>query len=302
MKLYKQEDRRTVNVLLNPDDFYGRYTGHLGPILLWVVVCAIPWLLYSMILIKYIPFKWFISVWAVFAFRMLLIIPGKESQRLRAYENRKNNIYADIKDLVNFKTVHRDGCIEYNDNMICYVISCYTQSYFNNDVFSKDAESFIKQLMLITPVFDIYGFTVVDETKTKKSTLEKLKVFIIDSMKLERLRFYKYQDTKHTNNSMLYNINFVCYDRATKFEVLKEKLTNLTNSGLAKCFYECKIRNQEEVIELMSRDTTLFVNIKELLMLKFKSDEVYGSKIIGFNAEEEQADNDLEDRREIYDK
>ena len=52
----------------------------------------------------------------------------------------------------------------------------------------------------------------------------------------------------------------------------------------------------------MSRDTTLFVNIKELLMLKFKSDEVYGSKIIGFNAEEEQEDNDLEDRREIYDK
>jgi len=102
--------------------------------------------------------------------------------------------------------------------------------------------------------------------------------------------------------SFVYNINFVCYDRATKFEVLKEKLTNLTNSGLAKCFYECKIRNQEEVIELMSRDTTLFVNIKELLMLKFKSDEVYGSKIIGFNAEEEQEDNDLEDRREIYDK
>src|SRR5690606_5317703 len=98
----------------------------------------------------------------------------------------------------------------------------------------------------------------------------------------ERLEFYNYQANYTNENSKLYRINFVVRSYKNKWSSLKQDLTVLVSSEYMQCFDKARICNKQEVIDVNSRDITLYVDLAEMLRTKHSSENYFGSKILYF--------------------
>ena len=278
------EKKDKINILLNPDNFYGKHSGDMVRVLLYCVAVALPFLGYSMLFSRFVPLRFFLPVFILYALRMALIIIGREKERKTAYLKALNDEYASAKELIKIADVHDDGLIEYQNGYICYIIKGYGYSYMNDDKFSKDVEEFLTRLTRQYEV-DVYGHLVVNELETSQSDLEKLHVYKDLEFLKERLEFYKYQDRYTNDNSMLYRLNFVVRSYKTNWGRLKKDVDIVVTSEFAQCFDYIKVCDREEAINVVSRDICLYVDIGEMLRTKHSSDDYFGSKVLYFGDE-----------------
>lgn len=275
------EQKDKINVLLNPDNFYGKHTGGVGRILLFCVLACAPFLAYTLLVSTFIPFTFFLIVYIPYCIRMALITIGREKSRMIDYMKQKNDEYASAKDLIRTADVHEDGLIEYQNGVICYVIQTYSYSYMEDNQYSKDLEEFLSKITGQYEV-DVYGHLVVDELGLTKEDLEKLRVYTDDSFMKERLEFYKYQDWYTNNNSKLYRLNFVVRSYKNKWGKLKSDLTNLLASECIQCFDMPHICGRDQANDVLSRDIALYVDLWEMLRSKHSSENYFGSKVLYF--------------------
>lgn len=308
------EQKDKINILLNVSNFYGKHTGNISRILLFCLSAFAPLLLYAL-LIQGVPVsaagvisKVFFIVYIPYVIKMALITIGREKERLDAYVKRLNDEYATAKELIRFSDVHEDGLIEYQNGTICYVIQAYGYSYMDDNKYSKDLEEFISKLTYNYDV-DVYGHLVTGELGTKQEDLEKLRVYTDKEFMHERLEFYKYQDEYTNRNTKLYRLNFVVRSYKNKWGKLKKDITTLLASEYIQCFDYVKLCNKQEVIDVASRDITLYVDLGEMLRSKHSSDNYFGSKVLYFGDEapdelkvKERRFDEEEGRRVINDK
>lgn len=292
-----KEQKDKINILLNIDNFYGKYSGGLGRILIFMLLACAPFLLYTLLFVRFIPFTWFIIVYIPYCIKMALITIGREKERMEAYMKQRNDQYASAKELIRIADVHEDGLIEYQNGTICYIIQAYGFSYMDDNQFSKDLEDFLSRLTSQYEV-DVYGHVVTGETGLDQEDLEKLRIYKDEEILKERLEFYNYQ-TRYTNeNSKLYRLNFVVRSYKNKWASLKKDLTILVSSEYMQCFDMPHICNKQEVIDVNSRDITLYVDLAEMLRTKHSSENYFGSKILYFG---DEVPEDMKEVEESFD-
>lgn len=280
----RNEQKDKINILLNPDNFYGKHTGGLGRILLFCVAACAPFLVYTMLLINFIPFRFFLIPFIPYCIKMFLITVGREKQKMESFKKRLNDQYSSSKELIKFSDVHEDGCIEYQNGVICYIIQAYGFSYMSDNQYSKDLEGFLSRITSQYEV-DVYGHLVTGELDTTQEDLEGLRVYEDGEFMKERLEFYKYQDKYTDENSKLYRLNFVVRSYKTQWGKLSKYLNNLVKSEYVSVFDQCHICNKEEAIAVMSRDATIFIDVGEMLRTSHNSENYYGSKILYYGDE-----------------
>ena len=114
-------DDRKVSMLLDIDNFYGEHEGRLGPTLKFLLIGGAPILLwvYTGFIV---PAFLFFPFWVVWLIRVGLITLGRERDRLVQFRKQINDEYASIYELLNIKTIHQDGCIEYVNGMVAYAV------------------------------------------------------------------------------------------------------------------------------------------------------------------------------------
>lgn len=270
-----------INILLNPNNFYGKYSGGFGRTLLFVILTCIPIILYAFILHRFVKFLWFIIFLIPYALKMFLLTVGRENERLEAYKRQKHDIYATAKDLIKINDIHEDGCIEYTDGNIAYIITAYGFSYMSDHAYSKDLEEFLSRISQKYDI-DVYGHLVVDELTTSKDDLEMLDVYTDKDFMYERLGFYKYQDTYTNEHSKLYRINFIINSYKNKWSQLKKDVDILVKSEYVQCFDRVFVCSKQQAIDIISRDITVFVDVNEMLITKYNSTNYFGSKVLYF--------------------
>lgn len=275
------ESKDKINVLLNIDNFYGKYTGGVGRTLIFCLVACAPFLAYSLLLTAIVPFKLFLLFYLPYVGRMALIIIGREKERMASYLKQRNDEYATAKELISIVDVHEDGLVEYANGTICYILQGYGYSYMDDNAFSKDMEEFISKVMSKYEV-DVYGHLVVNELGTTQEDMEKLRVYEDHEFLQERLDFYKYQDNYTNSNSKLYRLNFVVRSYKSKWGQLYKDINALVSSECTACFDKIKICSQQEAIDVISRDICLYVDIGEMLRDKHSSQNYFGSKVLYF--------------------
>ena len=274
------EVKDKINILLNTDNYYGSYKNNLTRILIYIVSLAIPFMIYTLLLALIIQFRFFIVPFILYALRMALIIIGREAERKEDYIKQMNDDYATAKELIRIVDIHDDGLIEYSNNFVVYIISTYGYSYMSDNVYSRDLEEFIEKITNKYDV-DIYGHLVIDELDALDN-LEKLRVYKDKEFLKERLEFYKYQDDYSSSHSKLYRINFAVRCFKDNWFNMRKDLIELVKSENSMCFDIIKICNRDEVIDVISRDSCLYVDIKEMLLNKHNADNFFGSKVLYF--------------------
>lgn len=299
------KDKPKINMLLNIDNYFGDHQGRLGPILIYLVVVAAPFLLYVLTLSQILPLKWVLIFEVIFAFRMALFILGRENEKLDVYLKSRDDEYANSIDLVRIKHIRQeDGLIEYANGNVAYIISAMITTYDNDDVMADNLQAFLDELSKYS--FDIYLHNVVHEHELQED-LSYLKIYHNKRMMHERMQFIVDQDQYYTDNTKLYRINFLVKASKYSWKQLKEDLQALISTNVSKVFRHVYLCDYAQVTSVMSRDICAYIDINELLTRKYGNDDYGNSEVLFYGEEvpemytEIPEDVGIENRRVIND-
>lgn len=288
---------------MNPKSYFGEHDGRLAPMMFFLLSTGAPLVFYVFFLSKFIPLKWVLIFELPWAVRMALYFLGNEPKKLEVYKQSLNNQYDTADDLVKVSHIYPDGMIEYTNGMIVYIISGYFMTYIDDDSLSIDIEDFLDALKGFT--YDISLHNVIDEFKLQNN-MEGMRVYTDKELMQERMEFYIQQDDFCHDNALLYRINFEITAPKYSWKETKMKLEEIVNSDITSVFKEVYICNEEEVSDVMSRDTCMNVDLKQLLVKKYQNENYYGSKVLFYGDEvpvELQAEKEvsgIENRRVGY--
>lgn len=295
------EDKRTINVLANISNYLAEHEGKNTPWFMFLGVSAAPFLIYAFIFQGMIPLKFMLIFETLWAARWALYFLGNEPKLLKQYRAERKGIYKTADNLIHCDLM-RDGLIEYNNGQVAYILSGYLLDYMNPDALTVDLQNFLKQLRGYQ--YDILGHLDIDEDRLQDN-IEALSVYTDKEMTKERMLMYQDQDDYCSKHSEAYKISIVVKTSKYNWKVLFATLSKLVSSEFAYCWKELKICNKEEANDVMSRDLCLNIDITEMLVEKYKTDEFYGSKVLFYGDEipeefrEEKESPNIQSRRVI---
>lgn len=295
------EEKKKINILLNIDNWLGEHEGRKGPALKFVTISCIPPIIYVM-LSSYINFKVFLVIQVLFMIRVALFTIGGEDEKLPIYLECRKDPYAATNDLVEVSKINTDGLMEYTDGSVSYVIEMYVGTELDDDVLSLDIEEFLA--MLSKYRYDIRFFNVVDEVNLVKN-IESIQCR--GEMGEERLEFLEEQDNYSKENTKLYKVCIQIFTYRQDWLVLRTFLEGVLKSSAASIFKHKRLCNEEEAIAYLQRDLCAYVDVREMILKKYKNENFMGSRILYYdeprNANKNNLDKDsgLVERRVIYD-
>ena len=272
-----------INTLLNVDNVFGSYEGRVGPFVLTVLLGAIPlfiWLLF----LQNTPIRlWMAIIVTLLTMgRLGLIFIGKEKEKMKSYTARRNDAYLESKDMINVTDII-DGLIMYTSGRVSYIMYGYLKGYLDDDLLSVELERFLNELDAFD--WDMNLYNVTDELLCTNE-LPLLRRYQDKETILQRINFYKYQDDWTAKNTEMYELVFVVKARKYNWKHMHNKLKELLESDVAKCFNELYIANTEQVISIMSRDIETYVDLNEMLLNKMSNEEITGARILYYDDED----------------
>ena len=108
------------------EHLYGEHEGRMGPLLTSLLLSAAPILLYIYFGLYFtIPIPLFAVVETIFTARVFMILMGRERYRVQLYRKQLNDDYISTASMLNIKTIHPDGCIEYLSGRVAYLVCCF---------------------------------------------------------------------------------------------------------------------------------------------------------------------------------
>ena len=272
-------EKPRMNTMLDIDNIFGENESKVMPFILTVLLGAIPLFLWLMIFQGVMPLWVALVATGLLTARLGLKFIGKEDEKMKAYIARRNNAYLESKDLIQVTDIV-DGLIMYMSGTVAYIVHGYIKGYLNDDKLSVELERFMNSLDMTQ--WDMHLYNTDDEVQCT-SDLHKLKAYKNRDAILERMHFYSYQDKWAAENTELYQIVFLVKGNKTNWKTLRNRLEDLVQSDVAKCFNELKIANTEEVIEILSRDQEFYVDINQLLEERFRDEGQSDSSIVMYD-------------------
>jgi len=269
--------KKTINMLMNIDNYLGEHEGRLVPIILFLAISAAPFLLYAVMLQGVIPFKFMILFEVVWTARVGLYILGDENNKLEQYKLKRQNVYATADQIIRVSNINEDGLIEYSNGRIAYIISGYLLDYIDEESLSIDFQAFLQQLRGYE--YDILNHMVVDEYRLQNNC-SGISTYKDAQVLRERMIFYQAQDEYCAKNSEAFRISFLIKGSKYDWKNMKTKLEELVGSEFAYCWKEITVCDREQVCDIMSRDLCLDVDIYGMLVYKYKNEEYYGSEVL----------------------
>lgn len=282
MRRFKGKDN--INTLLNIDSVFGEYEGRVLPIVLMIGCAAFP-LLFWLFMLQgtFIKFWWVCVFDVLFTGRMALIILGKEKEKLRFYEQQKNDEYKSADELLHVNYVTDDGLIEFDNGRVGLIVEGYLREYLTDDKLSVDMENFMNELDNGGWQWDMVFHNTVDELLCEDS-LPNLKRYTDNVIIQERISFYAYQDEWARTHSGLYKIIFLVTCPKYNWKKLRAHLEELLSSEIAlNLFNEVSICGYENVLDNFNRDICGYADLNKMLIQKYDNDEYYASKVLWYD-------------------
>lgn len=273
----EQEQKKTINTLLNIDNFTGEHTGRMGPTIKMTLIACIPLVIYLMFMSK-INFFAFLIFELLFVIRVSLYIVGDENKKLRIYLESQVDAYSSTYDLVNITHINEDGLIEYNNNKVCYVIEAYTHTYLDDDELSLEVEDFLG--LFNKYMYDLYFYNVVGENSVKGDCTG---IKGRDLLAEQRFNFLVEQDEYCDTHSKLYKTCIALRTTRSSWKDLKHDIESALNSSKSRCFRRVKLCNREEVTDIVRRDLFAHIDLENMVLKKYANEEYLGSKVLFYD-------------------
>jgi len=281
---------KVINMLLNPERFNGYHQGRITPILTTLAFIILPIFFFIKFILEAVyryglkntlsiavPFYIF-YIWRVVARNLL-----EESKRVKLYRKKLQAKYDKPKDLNRIKRVHPDGCIEYFNGDIFYILVCENGNKMDNIVKAIDIDKFLTLFSDYSVNIHVYNiiekgtldakYAGIKQFKDKESS--KVFLDIIDHNS-------KYTDDRSLNTVTLFCIGGRLSDKYAIKELLPSGISLLKRYA----FKSVDRANSEVWIGL---DLGVFVSVDELVFSRFASGQYFDSKVLSYDKDIVQA-------------
>lgn len=295
----RQEDERPkIQMLLDIENIFGESTRGLGQLVLTLCLCLIPpaFIGYTALYL-YIPWQILLVVCLVFAVRVVLVVMGHESQRVKNFKKQRDDVYSLTDDMVNIRRIHPQGCVEYVNGNIGFFIVTYNSSSNETLEKSKQIDRFIN-LAVGKHAFDIYVQNDVS-TDHLDNKYNNVTLFGDDEAANAFMEIIDYnREVVRSSSTLTRNIIFVRGSKYQWKEIVNDIQTALTSES-ARVFRQCYLATDREEIEnIISRDINGYIDLDKLLQRKYYTGNKHGSKIISYDFEDREDTDHIEETKQ----
>lgn len=295
----RQEDERPkIQMLLDIENIFGESTRGLGQLVLTLCLCLVPpaFIGYTALYL-YVPWQILLVVCLVFAVRVVLVVMGHESQRVKNFKKQRDDVYSLTDDMVNIRRIHPQGCVEYVNGNIGFFIVTYNSSSNETLEKSKQIDRFIN-LAVGKHAFDIYVQNDVS-TDHLDNKYNNVTLFGDDEAANAFMEIIDYnREVVRSSSTLTRNIIFVRGSKYQWKEIVNDIQTALTSES-ARVFRQCYLATDREEIEnIISRDINGYIDLDKLLHRKYYTGNKHGSKIISYDFEDREDTDYIEETKQ----
>lgn len=295
----RQEDERPkIQMLLDIENIFGESTRGLGQLVLTLCLCLVPpaFIGYTALYL-YVPWQILLVVCLVFAVRVVLVVMGHESQRVKNFKKQRDDVYSLTDDMVNIRRIHPQGCVEYVNGNIGFFIVTYNSSSNETLEKSKQIDRFIN-LAVGKHAFDIYVQNDVS-TDHLDNKYNNVTLFGDDEAANAFMEIIDYnREVVRSSSTLTRNIIFVRGSKYQWKEIVNDIQTALTSES-ARVFRQCYLATDREEIEnIISRDINGYIDLDKLLQRKYYTGNKHGSKIISYDFEDREDTDYIEETKQ----
>lgn len=272
-------EEHKVGMLLDVDNFYGEAEGRLGPTIQCILLGAAPllgWVYLSMPLPKL-----FFPLWILWAFRVGLVTLGREGERLTQFRKQLNDEYASLQDLVNIKTIHDDGCIEYLNGTVAYAMLATNGTTYDATLRAQYIREFLALLGDNHDV-DVYIQNITD-VSSLEDRYSNVKLFVDAAAARDFIDIIDHNRSVVHTQSLLSRTIFVVKGRKEGWGEIRDNCAMAMYSASAKAFKSVKLATVADIQDIMNTDIRGVVELDTLLQQKYVTHQYYGSRVVGFD-------------------
>ena len=286
----EEREQETIGMLLDIDHLYGEHEGRMGPLILTLVIIAAPVLFYIYFgLYSVIPIWLFCIFEAFLVIRAFMKIMGREKYRVKLYKKQINDDYMSTADMLNIKTIHPDGCIEYINGTICYLVSCFNGTTEDDIQRSIQLRKFL-ETMLSDYSYDTYILNI-NEAPALRDYYNRVSNFDKNISARNFINIIDHNIKLTEDTSMVQCTVYAIQGYRSDWKNIKSQIDVALGSNTARCYKSAtRISDPEIINELLNRDVDSVINISELLRRKYATQQYDTSKVLAY---------DLPDDKEI---
>lgn len=260
-----RSDKEKMNTLLSIGNYFGEYSTPIVPWLIFFGISVIPLFIWLFIFKLRIPLIIVVPFELVWTGITAMIILGNNKKVVNDYIERVNSEYSRYEEINSIKFIHDDGMVELDTGQVFYILEAYPKEFLNEARFSAELEDFYDELDVFN--WDNHLYNDVDEIRCE-DRIKGCGKYKDKEIIRDRLDYYELQDNYTRDFTELYRFVFIVMVPKSQWKTSREHIDDIISSKVAKVFNEIKRDNPEEVNDILSRDTTLYVNLSELILAK----------------------------------
>lgn len=278
----KNTEDRKVTMLLDVDNFYGETEGRLGPLIKFLLIGVGPALLWAYFGF-HIPHWLFVPLWIIWVIRIAMITLGREKERLKQFRKTIHDDYASIYELLNIKTIHPDGCIEYTNGQVAYAVVASNGTTYDSLQRSKGIRDF---LSLLGSDYDLDVYIQnITELQSLETRYNNVKLFTGEAAAKDFIDIIDHNRKVVYSQSLLTRIVFVTKGRKGYWTDIRDNCKQACYSSAARAFKDVHIAERAEIQDILNTDIRGVVDLDSLLQRKYATHEYFGSRVLYFGEE-----------------
>lgn len=279
-------DQPTVGMLLDIDNYNGSHSGRLGPWIATLSALAVPAVLYAYFNLQMlIPIFVALPIYIVFAIRVLLIIPGREKQRLAIFKKTLDDDYTQIASKIQIKSIHPDGCVEYTDGSIHYFVVTYNNTIEDDGQHAVDLAKFLSMLVEGRD-FNVYIMNNID-APALSAYYDKVHAFGHNDAAMDFVRIIDHMKDLVSGTSLLQMTVYDIKGYRSEWKDIAKQVDSAVASADKLFKYVYRIKDSEKINAIINRDIDSVVFIDDLLRMKYKTGNFSTSRVLAWDVVDE---------------
>ena len=279
----EDKEKATIAMLLDTEHVYGEHESRLGPLLTSLCVGLAPILFYVYFsLFTVIPIWLFIPFELFFIVRVVMKIQGRESYRMSIFKRQLYDEYVSTAKLMNVKTIHPDGCIEYVNGTIMYLVACFNGTCEDEVKRSIDVRKLLQNL-LGEYVFDIYVHNITLSPELREY-YDRVSRFNKNDSAKNFIKIIDYTLSLTEDTSMIQCTIYAIKGKRSDWKDIQRQINIAVKSKTAKVYKTIyRVNSPDEINDILNRDIDTTVSISDLLRSKYKTNDYGTSKVLAYD-------------------
>ena len=279
----QNKEKPTIAMLLDTEHLYGEAESRLGPLVSSLLIGGAPILLYVYFgLFVYIPVWLFAIVEVIFATRVVMKIMGRESYRMSMFKRTLYDQYSETASMMNIKTIHPDGCIEYNNGTIVYLVASFNGTCEDEVARSIELRKFITNL-LGDYVADIYIQNIIISDELRKY-YDKVSKFGRNESARNFIKIIDYTLSLTEDTSLVQCTIYTLRGRRSDWKDMQQQLDTACKSRTAKVYKTVyRVSDPDEINYILNTDIGTVISINDLLRNKYMTKDYGTSKVLAYD-------------------